>query len=158
MRATSQHGNYTRLAVLPSQGTATGGHAYHYLDATAEPEQGYWYYLADVAQTGARYEHRDRAQAASSPTASLPRDYTLSAYPNPFNPLTTLTFALPEAGRVLLAVYDVSGREVARMADRSFDAGTHRLTFDAAHLPTGVYFARLQSGAFTRTQKLLLLK
>lgn len=159
MRATSENGDYTRIAVLPSQGTATSGHGYHYLDESAEAERGYWYFLADVSQSGERYEHRDLTQAASSPTAAgLPLEYALSAYPNPFNPLTTLTFTLPNAGRALLAVYDVSGREVARMADRGFDAGTHRLTFDAGALPTGVYFARLQSGAFTRTQKLLLLK
>lgn len=82
----------------------------------------------------------------------------LQAYPNPFNPKTQLTFSLPRAGQISLIIYDVRGGEIARLIDRWSMAGEYTATFDASHLPTGVYFVRLTAGDFQQTQKLLLIK
>ena len=79
-------------------------------------------------------------------------------HPNPFNASTVLSFELRAASCVKLAVYDVMGREVARLLDDRQSAGMHQVIFDAASLPSGIYFARLQSNGLTQTQKLLLLK
>ncbi|MCB9357397.1 MAG: T9SS type A sorting domain-containing protein [Calditrichaeota bacterium] len=87
-----------------------------------------------------------------------PSSYSLSAYPNPFNPQTTITFALPQAGNVSLKVYDVLGSEVATLLDGHMTAGAHDVNFSGSNLPSGVYFVQLASGDFTTTQKLLLLK
>ena len=78
--------------------------------------------------------------------------------PNPFNPETNLSFVLPEASHVSLVVYDVQGREVARLIEGWQSSGIHKVAFDGSELTSGVYFARLTAGNFTRTQKLLLLK
>ena len=88
----------------------------------------------------------------------LPAAYTLAAYPNPFNPSTRLEFDLPRAGHATLAVYDVTGRQVAVLVDETLTAGHHARTFDGSGLASGLYFARLQSGALQHTQKLVLLK
>ncbi|MBU0510057.1 T9SS type A sorting domain-containing protein [bacterium] len=80
------------------------------------------------------------------------------ATPNPFNPYTTISFALPHPAHARLTVYDVLGREVRVLANDNFAPGEHRLRFDGSDLPSGIYFARLQSGEFVATQKLLLLK
>jgi hypothetical protein len=90
---------------------------------------------------------------------SLPVDYeVLGAYPNPFNPVSTIRYALPEAGRVSLQVFDVSGRLVATLADGVRDAGVHEATFDASSLASGVYLYRLQVNDFTSTGKMVLMK
>lgn len=82
----------------------------------------------------------------------------LSSFPNPFNPTTQIAFTLPRAQRVRLVVYDVTGREVRTLTDRVYESGEHRVSFDGSSLPSGIYFARLNAGTFSKAEKLLLLK
>jgi hypothetical protein len=79
-------------------------------------------------------------------------------YPNPFNPQTTIPFALPQPGPVRLMIYDVLGREIAVLIDSTFPAGQHEAVFDASGLPSGVYLYRLQTDGWTRTRTMLLVK
>lgn len=89
----------------------------------------------------------------------LPSGYVLEQnYPNPFNPVTTISFALPETGQVRLAVYDVLGREVAVLVDKSLQGGQHALQFDAAGLPTGTYIYRLETASGSFAKQLILMK
>jgi len=84
--------------------------------------------------------------------------------PNPFNPKTTLRFALPRAAAVDLTIFDVSGRQVRRLlAGERLPAGQHALDWDGHDeggraLPSGVYFARFAAGGFTAERKLVLLR
>lgn len=88
-----------------------------------------------------------------------PNEFALHpAYPNPFNPVTNLTFCLPNPGYVSLIIYDVKGREVACLIDGFQPAGLYESTFNASDLPSGIYFACLTAGNFHQTQKLLLVK
>ncbi len=87
-----------------------------------------------------------------------PSSFILSAYPNPFNAQTTIQFDLPSAGDVSLELYDVLGRKVETILDQNMTAGAHVIRYDAAHLSSGVYFARLTAGELTSAHKLLLLK
>lgn len=90
---------------------------------------------------------------------TVPQSYVLKQnYPNPFNPTTNIEFSLLKAGHVSLTVYDVIGREVARLVDESKDAGNFKVTFEAKNLPSGTYFYTLRSGEFAQTKKLLILK
>lgn len=94
-----------------------------------------------------------------SATGDLPNGFILEkAHPNPFNPQTTLGFALPQASRVELGIYSISGALVAKAAEGWFDAGHHEIVFDASPLPSGVYLCRLTAGAFTATEKMIFLK
>ena len=79
-------------------------------------------------------------------------------YPNPFNPETTLSFALPKAARVELSVYDVSGRLVTSLVDGWREAGYHQVIFDASNYASGIYLARISAGDFSRTLKMVLVK
>ena len=79
-------------------------------------------------------------------------------YPNPFNPETTICFDLPEASSVTLAVYDLAGREVARLADGFRSAGRHQVTWDASAFSAGVYIYRLTTSHFTTSGKMILMK
>jgi hypothetical protein len=91
------------------------------------------------------------------PTSS-PRNFTLSVFPNPFNPTTSFRFSLPSSSRINLSVYDIQGRLIKEISDEVFDVGDHAITFDGTTMPTGIYFARLQAGDFVRTRKMVLLK
>ncbi len=90
--------------------------------------------------------------------AALPRRLEIASAPNPFNPETRLRFSLPEAGEVVLTVYDVSGRAAAILLDRRMDSGWHEVSFDAGHLSSGIYLAVLKSGNSTAVERLLLVK
>ncbi len=79
-------------------------------------------------------------------------------YPNPFNPVTTIRFMLPETRHARLSVHNSLGQTVAVLIDDEFPAGDHEIPFDAAMLPSGVYFYRLLSGNFIGQKKLTILK
>jgi hypothetical protein len=92
-------------------------------------------------------------------SAIIPTNYWLSQnYPNPFNPTTMISYQLPFNSHVSLKVYDVLGREVGTLVSERQSAGSHYVRFNAAGLPSGVYFYRLQAGTFTETKKLMILK
>ena len=96
---------------------------------------------------------------ASAQAEERPLEYALQpSYPNPFNPSTQIAFSLPEAQRVRLAVYDVTGREVARLVDGSIGAGRHEVRFEAGHLPSGVYLYRIEAGPLVEVRRMVLLK
>lgn len=83
----------------------------------------------------------------------------LPNYPNPFNPTTTLRFALPARDDVTLEIFNVTGARVATLLqNRSYVAGTHEVVWDASGVPSGVYLARLQAGGQIHTTKMTLLK
>ncbi len=83
---------------------------------------------------------------------------SLTSYPNPFNPATTLKFSVPRAGSVSLKVYDVAGRVVADLHQGRLAAGQFTVDFDGASLASGTYFARLQGDGFEAVQKMQLVK
>jgi photosystem II stability/assembly factor-like uncharacterized protein len=96
--------------------------------------------------------------AAKPRESNIPEQFSLSVYPNPFNPTTMLSFTLMHRSRVQLHVFDVLGREV-RSQDLSWqEAGPHTIRFDGSALASGVYFASLHAGNLTTTQKILLLR
>jgi len=89
---------------------------------------------------------------------ALPLEMKLAANPNPFNPSTAISYQLSAYSYVRLRVYDIAGRLVQTLVDGWREAGGHEVTFDGADLPSGMYFARLEAGAQSQTQKLLLIK
>ena len=82
----------------------------------------------------------------------------LSAYPNPFNPTTQVSFTLKEPQKVNVSIYDVAGREVAVLVNDQKAAGTHVFTFDAGDLSSGVYIIQLRTPNSIQSQKITLLK
>ena len=95
---------------------------------------------------------------------AVPYEYVLHQnYPNPFNPVTRINFDLKDDGDVSLVVYDIMGREVCRLLDRTMDAGYHDLVWNGknqvgSNVGAGVYFCRLRTPDFTKTIKMVLLK
>ena len=86
----------------------------------------------------------------------LPVSVKLSRnYPNPFNPETTIEYTLPRAETVRLVVYDLLGREVARLVDGLRPAGRHQIRFRAGELPSGTYVYRLETAGERHTQTMV---
>ncbi len=79
-------------------------------------------------------------------------------YPNPFNAITIFSYILPLSGNASLTVYDIQGRRVAALSSGWHQGGAYRVSFDAADLSSGIYFAVLSAGGLQQTQKILLLK
>jgi hypothetical protein len=97
--------------------------------------------------------------AVDTDVTPTPYSFALSpAYPNPFNPTTTLNFSLPHKMYAKLGVYDLQGRLVAMAAQGQFEAGNHAITVDASELSTGVYILRLDTPGRSASQKLILMK
>ena len=88
-----------------------------------------------------------------------PAVFTLNQnYPNPFNPSTKISWYSPESGRQTLKVYDVRGKEIATLVNEVKPTGAYEITWNAANLPSGVYFYQLRSGGFSQTKKMILLR
>lgn len=79
-------------------------------------------------------------------------------YPNPFNSITTISYQLPQRIHVLLKVYDIQGREVATLVNGFEQPGNKSVILNAESWPGGIYYYRLQAGAFVQTKKLILLR
>lgn len=89
----------------------------------------------------------------------LPKEFVLhNNYPNPFNPSTQVSFEIPNNEHITLEVYDVLGRKVASIVNKSLTAGKHSFTFNADGLPSGLYITRLSSGSKTFSKKMMLIK
>lgn len=93
----------------------------------------------------------------------VPESFSVSAYPNPFNPSTTVSYDLPSAEQVTIVIYDVLGQEVRRLVDDAHAAGRYSIRWDARDnggraVGSGVYIARIDAGSFSQSQKMLLLK
>ncbi len=106
-------------------------------------------------------KNRYKVTSASSPFASrsvAPNALSLSNYPNPFNPTTTIRYGLPQRSHVLLAVFNTLGQQVATLLQGEKESGYHEVKFDGTGLSSGVYFSRITAGDYVATKKLLLIR
>jgi len=86
-------------------------------------------------------------------------DYSLSQnYPNPFNPVTTIQYSIPEGANIKLILYDALGSKAAVIVDEYKPAGNYTVQFDGSKLASGIYLYRLESGNYTDSKKLILLR
>ena len=157
-RCLSGQDNFELIAQLPAANRSTGS-TYQYADRNGTMGASYDYRLVDVDAFGVRTVHPNTVSALYGSHVGPVSEYSLAdAYPNPFNPATTISFTIPEAGNVQLRVFDLSGREVATLVNGVTEAGRHSLEWNAEGLPSGTYFYTLKSSGYTATKKLLLLK
>jgi len=91
--------------------------------------------------------------------SATPKNYQLSQnFPNPFNPVTKINFALPKQGFVSLKIYDITGREVQTLVSEVKQAGYYSVDFNGSSLSSGVYFYRIQSNNFVSVKRMVLIK
>lgn len=125
---------------------------------------GFREYVSNVAIDGASFS-LDLVRVSSQSTGitlnqgEIPANYFIEQnYPNPFNPETNIKFGLPKSGNVKLAVYDITGKEVAVLLNDFKQAGSYIFSFNGSNLSSGVYFYRIVSGDFADTKRMILVK
>ncbi len=90
---------------------------------------------------------------------SIPTEFQLfQNYPNPFNPTTTIEFSLPRSGYIALTIFNTLGVKIETLVSQNLMVGNYRVHWDAANVPSGIYFYRLVTGSFVETKKMVLLR
>ena len=79
-------------------------------------------------------------------------------YPNPFNPVTQIQYTIEQSSNVTLKVFDILGREVATLINENQNPGRYVVDFNASNFASGIYFYRLEAGAFIQVKKMILMK
>jgi hypothetical protein len=104
-------------------------------------------------------DDRTNVTAVDESPAGVVYEYALQQnHPNPFNPVTRITYSLAKSSYVSITVYDILGKEVARLVQEKQDAGHHAINFSGQNLATGLYFYRIQADQFSQTRKMMLIK
>ena len=116
------------------------------------------------SQSGPRQLHVNVANLLGIENASLPKEFALhNNYPNPFNPVTNITYDIPEATDVTLEIYNVMGQRVRTLAQGNHEPGRYQIVWSATNdigqaLSSGMYIYRIQAGDFVSVKKLVLMK
>jgi hypothetical protein len=139
------------LAPVSTHGPFVIGHA-------GVEGQGFFHGVIDHVQVRSDVPEEFGVKA-ERPGSDLPDKFSLGDnYPNPFNPTTTIEYALPKSTDVTLTVYNLLGREVATLVNSKQKAGNHQVKFDAGSLASGVYFYRIETPEFNKVRKMMLIK
>jgi len=117
-----------------------------------------YYYWVDclLVKTG---PDTSSTHAPSIEWVSHPKDFVLHpAYPNPFNPVTTISFDVPFQSKISMNMYNVLGQRVAVLMDGNVTPGAHQVQWDASDSPSGIYFVSMNAGELVQLRKVVLLK
>lgn len=127
------------------------------ISSFGEDAQGEIYILSYNTGRIFRFEAEDGVSV--HPDDELPSTFRITnAYPNPFNPTSTITFNVPEGGHVLVEVYSINGQQIATLANKPFTSGSHTITFDATGLASGVYLIRGVYNNIRQVKRVTFLK
>jgi len=144
---------FSNVGFVYGKGTTTERQDYTYID-NISADGNYSYRLKQIDYLG-RYEYSNIIEIELRAFNSFLLEQN---FPNPFNPATTIGYGINEKSEVKLAVLNAIGEEVALLVNEEKESGYHTVEFNAANLPSGVYFYRFQAGSFVETKKMLLLK
>ncbi|MBK9099161.1 MAG: T9SS type A sorting domain-containing protein [bacterium] len=152
---------WNKICFVPGHGTTTETQNYSFTDNDVKPGK-YQYKLKQIDYDGTfEYSQIVEVEIPFANRFSLQQNY-----PNPFNPVTKIKYSFPAVETrhasslqlVTLKVYDILGREVTTLVNEEKSAGDYEVEFNAATLPTGIYFYQLKAGQFSKTRKMVLLR
>jgi hypothetical protein len=147
-------GDWKKIAFVSGHGNSNQQNDYEYKDLKLETGK-YNYRLKQIDFNG-NYE---RFNLPSSVLVGVPNVSELSQnYPNPFNPITKIDYGISVSGKVSIIIYDITGREAAKLVDEIKPAGYYTAEFNASALSSGVYFYRITAPDFTHVRKMLVVK
>jgi hypothetical protein len=151
--AQNDNNEWKKIGFVPGHGTTTETQHYLFTDNDAKPGK-YQYKLKQIDYDGT-FEYSQVVEVE----IPFVNKFSLSQnFPNPFNSSTNLHYAIGSRQFVTLKVYDILGNEIATLVNEEKPAGKYEVEFNAAALPSGVYFYQLQAGQFFETKKMILLK
>ena len=154
--------SYENNENLVGYGTTSEAHTYSLTDRKVIPGRTFEYRLVDVANDGTKTYHDDDIQTVTvgnnDNNNSNAQKYNLvEVYPNPFNPVTNITYNLKEKAEVTATIYDVAGHKVEEFKSSGAQK-SGSFTWNASDLHNGVYFIHLRAGTFTSVEKCILIK
>jgi len=174
-RSDNEESGYQKIAAVAGRGNSSERKEYEWRDNSVQPNQTYWYKIADVSLKGEEVFHQTISiSTAKAAEAAVPLEYALrQSYPNPFsaqsgsapsgNPATTVEYQLAEAGAVELGVYNLRGERIALLVNQPQAGGHHNahwrgLNDSGQVVSSGVYLIRLRSGSFSGVVKVNLVR
>jgi hypothetical protein len=147
-------GDWNSLTFIEGHGNSNSPKAYSYSDKDLFTGGSKFQYRLKQVDTDGQFEYSDVVEVEIMPTK-----FELSQnYPNPFNPSTTIQFSLPKETKLKINIYNMIGQLVRTLADGNYDAGYHKVTFNAVDLPSGAYVYRIESPDFVQVKKMVLIK
>jgi hypothetical protein len=151
----AQDDGWSLLGFVEGHGTTTEKQIYQFIDLMSDVKANSFTYRLKQIDYDGSYEYSQEVSIDNQ----LPTEFKLEQnYPNPFNPVTTLTYSLPIKTQVELVIYNTLGESVMQLVNEEKDAGKYSIRFNAANLPSGIYFYKLQAGSFVETKKMVLMK
>ena len=149
--------SYITDEALRGQGSVTYRTEYTFTDKIVESGQSYDYRLADVSYAGEKVYHALNVLGVA--VTEIPEEFALfPAYPNPFNPVTTISYQITEPAFVKLSIYDISGRLVEKLVSENKKSGYYSVNWNADRVGSGIYFYRINAGEFSSVKKCLIVK
>jgi len=145
---------WKEIGFVEGRGTITEQTEYSYIDDISLVQSSIIVYRLQQIDFDGSFEYSDEVEVEI-----LPTKFELSQnYPNPFNPSTTIKFSLPKDTRLKINIYNMLGELVEMIADGTFEAGYHKVTFQTSELPSGAYIYRIESADFVQAKKMILLR
>ena len=114
-------------------------------------------YLSIVCP-GCGYEVEGRTPVTNISDSEIPKNYKITNYPNPFNPVTKIIFDIPNEGNVRITIFNTAGQKITELINEYKTAGSYQVDFNGSNLASGIYYYRLESGNFSQVRKMILLK
>ncbi|HQQ86076.1 MAG TPA: DUF2341 domain-containing protein [Candidatus Marinimicrobia bacterium] len=160
-RSTNENGEFAMLnaELIAGAGSSSEKHEYSYVDQDVKNGITYWYKLEDIDYNGKTEFH-----GPISATVLGPKEFCLhSNYPNPFNPVTTISYDLAEDVYVELTVYNMIGEKVTTLVKGNQPAGYYNVEWDGRNsqgriVPSGMYFLKICAGSYNKTNKMVFVK
>ena len=151
----SSTASWQKIGFVKGSGNSNSPKSYSFTDKTVSSGVKYSYRLKQIDYNG-NYIYSNHVYISAN---LKPDNYILRQnYPNPFNPSTRIEYSIPNAGRVVLKVYDVLGNEVMTLVDGYKSAGKYTVSFNGEGLASGIYIYEMRAGNFLARNKMILLK
>ncbi len=145
--------DWKTLGQVKASGYSNAPKYYSYLDKNLN--SGNYSYRLKMIDNDGTYKYSPIVDAE----IVSPKSYDLSQnYPNPCNPSTVISYQIPVGGNVQIDVFSMTGQKTGTIVKETKEAGYYSVTFNTSQMPSGVYFYKLQSGTYTKTRKLMILK
>jgi hypothetical protein len=147
-------GEWLNIGFVKGSGTTTELNEYSYSDKDIYSRGNKFQYRLKQIDNDGSFEYSDIVEVKL-----IPSQFELSQnYPNPFNPSTTISFSLPQETQLKITIYNMLGELVDTLVDGTYQAGYHKINFDASNLSSGAYIYRIESNKFTQIKKMMLLR
>ena len=150
----SQNLIWGKIGFVEGHGNSNSPKEYNFIDSEVNSAGTYSYRLKQIDNDGT-YDLSKTIEV----NFGSPIKFELNQnYPNPFNPSTTISFSLPESGKVILKIYNVIGKEIKTLVDGYREAGIYTVNFNAEGLPSGMYIYQMSTPENTQVRKMILMK